>query len=127
MNRHLATNTMNFEAAKAYCDGLGKKLPIPSSMESLEQFKTEIFRSGRNLFQSVHMKSSYMIDCIVPFSDTTGPIWFGITDQDVEGTFKNIYTGETVHPLTPKLIPFTGHEPNDYGGNEVSPSILKNL
>ena len=47
-------------------------------------------------------------------------MWLGATDQEIEGTWKNVHTGEIVHPLTPKLIPFGGAEPNNGGGNEVS-------
>ena len=56
-------------------------------------------------------------------SDTAGPVWLGATDEEIEGTFKNVHTGEIVHPLEPKLIPFGGSEPNDHRGGEVSPSL----
>ena len=46
MKREVASNTMNFADAKSYCDTLGKKLPIPSSIESLDEFKNKVFRAG---------------------------------------------------------------------------------
>ena len=67
-----------------------------------------------------HMKS--IIPRISHLSDTAGPVWLGTTDEEIEGTWKNIYTGEIVHlhPQTPKLIPFGNGEPNNSKGNEVS-------
>ena len=53
-------------------------------------------------------------------SDTAGSVSLGATDEEIEGIFKNVHTGEIVHPLEPKLIPFGGSEPNDYRGGEVS-------
>ena len=42
----MASNTMNFADAKSYCDTLGKNLPIPSSIERLDEFKNKVFRAG---------------------------------------------------------------------------------
>ena len=49
MKREVASNTMTFAEAKSYCENLGKKLPIPSSADRIEEFKNAIFRAGIEL------------------------------------------------------------------------------
>ena len=113
---------MTFADAQTYCESLGKKLPVPSSADRIEEFKNEIFRTGIDFYTAIDICGPKSPIFLTPsISDTAGPVWLGATDQEIEGTFKNVHTGEIVHPLEPKLIPFSGHEPNDHGGNEVSP------
>jgi len=46
VKREVAPNTMTFADAQSYCENLGKKLPIPSSVDRIDEFKNVIFRAG---------------------------------------------------------------------------------
>ena len=45
VKREVAPTTMTFTDAQTHCETLGKKLPVPSSADRIDEFKNEIFRT----------------------------------------------------------------------------------